>query len=143
MSREAFGQCGFAAEWEVVAMLDDNVLPTFGTLVCLRRSPPAWWSRVSSTRPDLALEHIPIPPSLDPGCMASLRQFIDNSLPRLAFPLLVFCKEGRHRSGMVEAMLLIKQGCSVDDAIERYVARSRGGARDREIALIRRLAENL
>lgn len=121
-------------------MLNDDSLPASGTLLCLRRRAPAWWESVAQARSGLALELVPIPPSLHPDCRDRLRALWMLAMPGMPRPVLVFCKEGRHRTGMVAALAALAGGALLDSAILTYVRRTAGQPRDREIAIICALA---
>lgn len=140
MTYDPGSEFGFAGQDDIAAMLDDDSLPASGTLLCLRRSPPAWWERAAHARSGLALALVPIPPSLDPACRDRLHALWTQVLPGMARPVLVFCKEGRHRTGMVAALAEMTSGASLDPAIATYVRRTAGEPREREIAIIRELA---
>ncbi|MEQ1494781.1 MAG: hypothetical protein ABL912_03350 [Novosphingobium sp.] len=140
MTYDRGGEFGFAGQDDIAAMLKDDSLPASGTLLCLRRHVPAWWDRVAQARSGLALELVPIPPSLDPECSDRLRVLWTSALPYMARPVLVFCKEGRHRTGMVAALSALAGGASLRSAIATYVQRTAGEPREREISIIRALA---
>jgi hypothetical protein len=137
------GQFSFAAQEEVEALLRAGELPASGTLLCLRRKPPGWWFEVPSSFPHLSLQHFPIPPSVDGECARLIEALCSEAIPGMKLPILVFCKEGRHRSGMVEAIISLQRGAALKTALERYTRRARGGARAREIDIIRQLSGKL
>lgn len=132
---------GFASQGEVQASFRDGDLPATGTLLCLRRTPPAWWPDVRSALPGLSMAHVPIPPSIDPDCAARLAELLQTAIPRMQRPVIVFCKEGRHRSGMVQALVNYLHGASLNAAEAIYLRRSGSIWREREVAIVRQLAQ--
>lgn len=140
MTCDLGGAFGFAGQDDVARMLADGSLPEAGTLLCLRRHLPVWWENVALTRPGLSLVAAPVPPSLDPACCETLKALWTIAMPSLARPVLVFCKEGKHRTGMVAALAALAAGETLDLAISHYARRTEGEPRDREVAIIRTLA---
>jgi len=120
-----------------MAMEQDATI--FATFVCIRRRAPRWYSALAPSE-RYARHHFPIPPSSDPGCGSRVRQLVSEFMPSLPQPVLIFCKEGRHRAGMVAAALVILGGGSLAAALTEYEAGACPG-RERERAIIRSILE--
>lgn len=68
-----------------------------------------------------------------------LRTFLDVRWPSIPKPALVFCKDGRHRTGMIAAVLAYRRGASLHEATAEYIDGTFGTARAREVGLILKL----
>jgi hypothetical protein len=111
------------------------------TVVCVRRQLPGWWDLAKSKHQEAIFVHAPLRASNEPRFATGLWRFMRGTLPRCASPVLLFCSEGRHRSGMVAA--LTKRGwLPVSIA---YLQRAGIQARARELTvallLVRKLTE--
>jgi len=111
----------------------------FCTLVCLRRRVPKWYSALAVPGRSVRL-HFPIPPGSDSDCGPRVRQLVSELMPGLSQPVLFFCKEGRHRAGMVAAALVVLGGGSLAAGLREYEDGARPG-RERERVIIRSILE--
>lgn len=111
------------------------------TVVCVRRQLPDWWDLAKRKHHEATFVHAPLRASNEPRFATGLWRFMRGTLPRCASPVLLFCSQGRHRSGMVAA--LTKRGWL--HASIAYLFRAGLQARTRELAvallLVRRMTE--
>ena len=129
-----------ASESEVAHALAHGWLDDTKSLVCLRRTLPSWWPWAASRfHSKMRFDHVPIPPSSSPSCESALRAFLDVLMPQLPRPVVVFCKEGRHRTGIVAAVVARRCGATAEEALLEYVLGTRGEPRESELALLERL----
>jgi hypothetical protein len=120
-----------ASEIQVISILQSqNELP-WRTVVCVRRQLPDWWDQEKQKHQYIEFIHAPLCASNEPHFAMKLWRFVRKILPRLAHPVLLFCSEGRHRSGVVAA--LAQQGwLRVSIA---YLQRAGFRARPKELAI--------
>jgi hypothetical protein len=133
------GQFWRASESEVWQAIRDRSLPELASLVCLRRRVPAWWTSDGAAAPGPSRIHAPIPPSTEPGCRHALEEFVVCAWRQLPKPTLIFCKEGKHRTGMLSGILRFEAGASIDEALHEYVRGLTAEPRPIELELIRTL----
>jgi hypothetical protein len=131
------GQFWRASESEVWQAIRDRSLPEVASLVCLRRHVPAWWAGDGVAASGPSRIHVPIPPSTDPGCRHALEEFVCGAWRQLPKPTLIFCKEGKHRTGMLSGILRFEAGASMADAVHEYVRGLTDEPRPSELELIR------
>lgn len=74
------------------------------TVVCVRRQVPDWWVLAKSKHREVDFVHSPVCASIEPRFAMQVWRFIRGALPRFAGPVLLFCSEGRHRSGVIAAL---------------------------------------
>lgn len=106
-------------ELDVAAILQLPSELKWRTIVCVRRQVPDWWERVKLRHPESKFIHLPLRASKDPGFAADLWRVSRRDLPKGASPILLFCKEGRHRSGMVSGLLQTNPYSAVAAYIKR------------------------
>jgi protein tyrosine/serine phosphatase len=133
-----------ASEIEVFEALKRNRLEEKTTIICLRRKLPEWWQKLSSKYNTQQLFfHYPIPPSSNINCSQKISDFIDLLVNGIKLPALIFCKEGRHRTGIISAIIRYKFSASVDDAINEYLSETNKQFREEEITIINKLCEEI
>ncbi len=101
------------------------------TIVCVRRQLPDWWDTAKKKHPEAEFVHTPICASKEPCFVTNLWRFMRGTLPQCANPILLFCSEGRHRSGVVAA--LTQRGWLLVSIA--YLQRAGFRTRSRELAI--------
>jgi len=119
-------------------LLNQNELP-WRTVVCVRRQLPDWWNQAKQKHPQIEFVHAPLCASKEPRFATNLWRFMRGILPRCANPVLLFCSEGRHRSGVVAA--LVQRGWLLVSIA--YLQRAGFRARAKELALVLLLERRL
>lgn len=128
------------SELAVFGEFKANRLGQFASIICLRRKLPVWWpSAVEHAQKHTTFRHFPIPPSQQADCLEKIQQLIFYVLPELNRPVLLFCKKGQNRSGMVSAVLRFQATNSIDQGIIEYVQGVNSCLRENEIAIVREL----
>jgi len=130
-----------ASEEDTLLALKEDKLNNFHTIVCLRRKLPIWWPLIShELKYGTNLLHFPIPPSLYPECAERIFEFLRNYLPIMRLPILIFCKKGRNRTGMVSALIKLNHSYSLNDSLKEYLDGVSSCIRENEILIIKRLS---
>jgi protein tyrosine/serine phosphatase len=109
------------------------------TVICVRRQLPDWWNQAKQKHQRTEFIHAPLCASKDPRFAANLWRLMRGTLPRCACPVLLFCSEGRHRSGVVAA--LTRHGWLLVSIA--YLQRAGFHARAKELALVLLLERKL
>lgn len=144
MIREVVPNIWRASEIEVFEALKRNRLEEKITIICLRRKLPEWWQKLSSKYNTQQLFfHYPIPPSSNINCSQKISDFIDFLVNGIKLPALIFCKEGRHRTGIISAIIRYKFSASIDEAINEYLSETNKQFRKGEILIIEKLCEKI
>lgn len=140
MLREVVPNLWRASEIEAFQVLEENRLKDKTTIICLRRKLPEWWSVYSKKySAQHSFLHHPIPPSWDSSCSQKILEVTAVLLNNANFPVLIFCKEGRNRTGMVSAAMKYKFTNSIDEAIKEYLCGIENQPRDGEVDIIKKL----
>lgn len=92
------------------------------TVICLRRQVPSWWSTLPSFSGQLTLLHFPVPGISDAKCVERVVALATSGwLDRR--PLLWFCWEGIHRTGLVATAAVYLRTRSVPLARRQFFGR--------------------
>ena len=128
-----------ASESQAALILESQDEMPWRTVICLRRQLPDWWESARRKHHEAIFVHAPLRSSNESHCAAGLWRFIRGTLPHCPSPVLLFCSEGRHRSGMVAA--LTKRGLLPVSIA--YLLRAGFRARARELAVTLLLARRM
>lgn len=120
------------SEMQAANILQNQDELPWRTVVCVRRQLPDWWDLAKRKHHEARFVHAPLRASNEPRFATGLWRFMRGTLPRCASPVLLFCSEGRHRSGMVAA-LMQRGWLPVSIA---YLQRAGFQARARELAVV-------
>jgi hypothetical protein len=127
------------SEFQAAFILQSHDALPWRTVVCVRRQLPDWWNQAKQKHQHIEFIHAPLCASKEPRFAANLWRFIRGTLPRCASPVLLFCSEGRHRSGAVAA--LTRQGWLL--VTIAYLQRAGFRTRAKELALVLLLERKL
>ncbi len=128
-----------ASEFQAAFILQSQVEFPWRTVICVRRQLPDWWNQAKQKHPHIKFIHAPLCASKEPRFAANLWRFMRGTLPRCANPILLFCSEGRHRSGVVAA--LTQRGWLLVSIA--YLQRAGFRARAKELVLVLLLERKL
>jgi protein tyrosine/serine phosphatase len=110
------------------------------TVVCLRRDLPEWWPTTQiAFSGRIRFQHCPVPSISDAQMGAAIRHVAMQVLPLVEKPALVFCLEGRNRTGVLAGVLRFLATGVLNDALDEYRNRAGSGFRAEEL----RLTENI
>ena len=74
-------------------------------------------------------------------CESRLRELLDFKWSEFSKPALIFCKEGKHRTGIVASVLEFRATGSLAKAIAEYSAGVEGAGKKSDLVLVRRLCK--
>lgn len=113
-------------------------LNKFAAVICLRRNLPYWWETVLKQKNEFTLHHFPTPPSYDPSCIKTIEHFFE-VFENFDLPLLIFCKKGQNRTGIISALLFARFSNSIEKGIKLYLEWVDNEPREEDIIIIKKL----
>jgi len=114
----------------------------YQTIVCLRRQLPSWWTNVKHISCDAAFIHHPVPSSNRTiRCRMSIVELFDKHLMLFKQPVLLFCKEGRNRSGIICGLIKFVLTSSEKEALFIYGHVAKDKARNGDIVILQELCD--
>ena len=114
------------------------------TVVCLRRDLPEWWATTQiAFSGRIYFQHCPVPSVSDAQMGAAIRQVAMQVLLLVEKPALVFCLEGRNRTGVLAGVLRFLGTGVLSDALDEYRNRAGSGFRAEELRLTERICVDL
>ena len=136
-----FGEGIFAgSENAVLRCLRKRELPVNATLVCLRRARNSSPVMMACKELGIPLVHFPVAPSKEEGFGELFEELVTETLPMIREPIVVFCKAGQNRTGMLIGAYRLLSGDGVAEAISAYFDQAGSGARGREVSWLLDLA---
>lgn len=117
---------------------------SFRTVICLRHDLPAWWDLTRSHFADrVQFYHYPVPSIHTSGMEAAIFRIATHLLPSVGMPALVFCLEGKNRTGVLAGVLTFLTTRKLKDALDEYRGRAGDNFRQEELRLTETLCLKL
>jgi len=114
--------------------------PDVHSVVCLRRTLPDWWTTLpKEMHSQITFYHWPTPDITDLHMGEAILAVTIDLLPNIAPPVLVFCLNGRNRTGVLAGLLRFQVTGDIQLAVQEYGRRASLDFRPDEVNLLQRL----